>query len=58
MTQEQLIQLSKIYNTLLSVNTHGEDTFVMADCMRALLQVINEGSTSMQQGESEPVKEG
>ena len=42
MTQEQLIQLTRIYNTLLNVHTKGEDGFVMTDCMRALQQVIVE----------------
>ena len=40
MTQEQLVQLTGIYNTLLTVHTKGEDGFVMTDCMRALQQVL------------------
>lgn len=41
-TREQLEQLARIYNTLLNVNTHGEDTLIMADCIRALEQVIKQ----------------
>ena len=41
-TQEQLVQLTRIYNTLLNVHTKGEDGFIMTDCMRALQQVIVE----------------
>ena len=41
-TKEQLTQLSRIYNTLLQVNTHGEDTMIMGDCLRALQRVILE----------------
>jgi len=35
-TKEQLEQLARIYNTLLNVGTRGEDTLIMADCLRAL----------------------
>ena len=39
-TREQLEQLTRIYNTMLNIGTKGEDTLVMADCLRALEQVI------------------
>lgn len=41
-TKEQLEQLARIYNTLLNVSTKGEDTFIMADCMRAMEKVITD----------------
>ena len=41
-TQEQLVQLSRIYNTLLTVETKGENTLIMADCVRALQQLAQE----------------
>lgn len=41
-TKEQLTQLSRIYNTFLQINTKGEDTMVMGDCLRALQRVILE----------------
>lgn len=44
MTQEELNQLVRIYNTLLTINTKGDDTLIMADCIRALKQSI-EGIT-------------
>lgn len=40
MNIEKLQILSKIYNTLLLVNTKGEDTMVMADCLKALRDFI------------------
>ena len=40
MTYEKLETLSRIYNTLLLVNTKGEDTLTMADCLRALRNFI------------------
>lgn len=39
-TQEQLTQLSRIYNTFLTVSTCGEDTMIMGDCLRALQRII------------------
>lgn len=39
-TREQVEQLTRIYNTMLGINTRGEDTLTMADCLRALEQVI------------------
>ena len=39
-TKEQVEQLTRIYNTMLNIGTKGEDTLVMADCLRALEQVI------------------
>ena len=41
-TKEQLEQLTRIYNTMLEVRTKGEDTLIMADCLRALEQVIQQ----------------
>ena len=41
-TKEQVEQLSRIYNTLLEISTKGEDTLVMADCLRAFQQVVNQ----------------
>lgn len=35
-------QLIKIYNTLTTISTKGEDTLIMADCLRALRQYIIE----------------
>lgn len=42
--QEQLEQLTRIYNTMLNIGTKGEDTLVMADCLRALEQVVRQVS--------------
>lgn len=39
-TQEQLDQLTRIYNTMLEISTKGENTLVMADCLRALEDII------------------
>ena len=39
-TREQLDQLTRIYNTLMTIDTKGENTLTMADCLRALEQVV------------------
>ena len=39
-TQEQLEQLTRIYNTMLEISTKGENTIIMADCLRALEQTV------------------
>ena len=39
-------QLIKIYNTLLTVSTRGEDTLTMAECLKALRQTIMEISST------------
>lgn len=39
-TKEQVTQLTRIYNTMFEIQTKGEDTLVMADCIRALEQII------------------
>ena len=40
MTYEKIEVLSRIYNTLLLINTKGEDTMIMADCLKALQSFI------------------
>lgn len=40
MDMKKLEILSRIYNTLLLVNTKGEDTLIMADCLKALQNFI------------------
>lgn len=42
MTQEQVNQFVRIYNTLCTVATRGEDTIVMGDCLRAMQTLAQE----------------
>ena len=59
-TREQLEQLTRIYNTMLEIRTKGEDTLVMADCLRALEQVvvaINQNAMAPQSANVEEVEE-
>lgn len=56
-TREQVEQLTRIYNTMLEINTKGQDTLVMADCLRALEQVVTQVMQSGQAAEAAPVAE-
>lgn len=40
MNKNLIEQLAKVYNTLLSVSTSGEDTITMAQCLLALREII------------------
>ena len=42
MTTEQISILGKIYNTMLMIETHGESTIYMSECLRATKQLIEE----------------
>ena len=39
-SQEQLEQFSRIYNTFLELNVHGENAFLYVDAMRAFKQLV------------------
>lgn len=42
MNQEQINQLSKIYNTLCLIETKGENSILMGNCLQALQQFIRD----------------
>lgn len=45
MTYEQKVQLSKIYNTLRLIDTKGDSTILMGECLKelkALMLQLNE----------------
>lgn len=45
MNDNQLNKLTRIFNTLKLVNTCGEDTVIMAQCLTALKDFIEEVSS-------------
>ena len=45
MNNNQLAQLTRIFNTMKLINTHGEDTILMAQCLTALKDFIEEVSS-------------
>lgn len=49
MTQQQLTQLGKIYNTLGLISTKGEDTVIMAECLKAMKSLYSEIEFLMKQ---------
>ncbi len=44
MSEKHVQDLTKLYNTLLLISTRGEDTMIMAECIKALQKVIEEGA--------------
>lgn len=50
-------QLVAIYDALSTIKTAGQETLVMADCLRALAQVIEVMNTSEQEGRLAPEKD-
>lgn len=42
MTKLQFEHFSRIYNTLKTISTKGEDTLAMADCLRAFQELAKE----------------
>ena len=53
MNKKQLATLGQLYNTMLTINTKGEDTIAMSACLQSLYKLIVELN---EQGEKE-VKE-
>ena len=52
MTQNQFIQLNKIYNTLALIQTGGENTIVMGTCLSAMKELITEAGAEMEKEEN------
>ena len=42
MDEKNIILLKKIYNSLTLISTKGEETIIMADCLRALYDIIED----------------
>lgn len=61
MSQKHVQDLTKLYNTLLLISTRGEDTMIMAECLKALQQVVEEGAAeaglTLQRGPVDQVAE-
>lgn len=53
MNQEQINQLSKIYNTLCLIETKGENTIIMGNCLAALQSFIRESAAMTIQQEEQ-----
>ena len=51
---EQIEQLVRIYNTFQEVYTKGESTILMADCMKAFAEVLNQLSQAQQSAAAAP----
>ena len=49
MKQQHLEQLARIYNTLATISTRGDDTITMGDCLKALRQEIETMNKELQE---------
>lgn len=54
MTYEKIDILSRLYNTMLLINTKGEDTVIMADCLKTLYSFVKQEQAEL---EKETMKE-
>lgn len=61
MSQKHVQDLTRLYNTLLLISTRGEETMIMAECLKTLQQVVEEGAKeaglTLQRGAAEPQPE-
>lgn len=55
--QEYINQLARVYNTLLDISTKGEDTLLMADCLRVFQGTLAQMSQEIQQQSTEQREE-
>lgn len=51
MTQEQVITLAQIYNSLMTVETKGDSSRIMVQCLDTLKILIQELQKNIQKGE-------
>ena len=51
-----LTQLQRIYNTMLMISTRGEDTLLMADCLRALQKFAQDAQKEQDEAKQETPK--
>ena len=54
---EYIQQLIRIYNGLCTIETKGENTIVMGECLKAMQQVVNSMQANMNKKPSEAEKE-
>lgn len=46
MTEDNINLLNQIYSALANISTKGEDTLIMADCLRAIGQILQGASVA------------
>ena len=49
MTKEQIQILVQVYNTLLNINTKGEDTILMGQCLQVFKKTLLEMEKGIQE---------
>lgn len=56
MSNQSVELLGQIYSALSNISTKGEDTIVMADCLRALVQILQDESAETANPETAEVE--
>lgn len=49
------LELTKLYNTLMLIETKGESTKLMAQCLAFTQQLIAQAKADRERGDAEPV---
>lgn len=57
MNQNNLQNLQLVFNSLCEINTKGNDTVLMGQCLQVLQQILQEETAAMQEKENEAVEE-
>ena len=57
MNYNDLELLTRLYNTLLLINTKGEDTILMGDCLKALQNFVLTKKQEIENNQQENHKE-
>lgn len=57
MKQDNLQTLHAVFTAMSEINTKGNDTIIMGQCLQAMQQVIQDEAAAMQEREDEAVEE-
>lgn len=57
MKQNNLQTLQAVFTAMSEINTKGNDTIVMGQCLQAMQQVIQDEVATLQEQENEAVEE-
>ena len=54
---KNLEQLIRVYNTLLLINTKGEDTVLMGDCLKAMKETLEAMQLEFQENSTASIED-
>ena len=56
MTRQNIDLLNKVINTLMLIDTHGENSFAMVQCIQTLRSVAESETARWKTGQNAPVE--